>query len=398
MATLAKELAARGIRLHDPYKEHIEKAQEAGVAFEDLEEAEDHHYSDDDQSEKSEATAYTDTEEESKQQVSFATMPSKKASIASPSAMKKAPPRKLATITGAIGAPIANGIAAPIIRGDFLSRDPVTRKRYNNYHIRMLWHSYVTADDIYFEWIDKHTLKVVVYDPAWWADPAYQAAFDPEHGKESNLIESMIDFQEDRMEKVANQDKKRTGNTGYFVFGEAMSIKKEDDTAVFPTAMLHASINGVYIVIKVRVAHDDKPEEERTPRKAKAMAKSVSVGTGKNFANVRQRDDDAMDTGGGEQEEEKQNRPPAKNRKYKSPRSSTQQPLLGPSAPIIPPIVAFPQDNLQIEATGAASASKSVISDGWSVDTPPMDSIEIEKTPQQEEDIIDDNRDLPNGF
>jgi len=261
----------------------------------------------------------------------------------------------------------------------------------------MLWHSYVTSDDIYFEWIDNHTLKVVVYDPNWWADPAYQAAFDADHGKESNLIESMIDFQEDRMEKVTNQDKKRTGNTGYFVFGEAMSIKKEDDTVVIPTPMLHGTINGVYIVVKVRVAHDDKPEEESTPRKAKAMAKAVSVGTGKNFVNVRQRDDDdAMDVGN--EEEEKQNRPPAKRSTYKSPRSSTQQLLLGAPAPYPPPIAAFPQDNLQIEATGAAaSASKSVISDGWSVDTPPMDSIEIEKTPQ-EEDIIDDNRDLPNGF
>jgi hypothetical protein len=28
------------------------------------------------------------------------------------------------------------------------------------------------------------------------------------------------------MEKMANQDKKQTGNTGYFVFGEAMSIKR----------------------------------------------------------------------------------------------------------------------------------------------------------------------------
>jgi hypothetical protein len=138
--------------------------------------------------------------EEPKQQVSFATMPPKKASIASPpsSAMKKkAPTRKLATITGDIGAPIANGIAAPIIKGAFLSRDPITRKRFNNYHIRMLWHSFVTADDILYEWIDNHTLKVVVYDPAWWSNPAYQAAFDTDHGKDSNLIESMIDFQED---------------------------------------------------------------------------------------------------------------------------------------------------------------------------------------------------------
>ena len=329
-------------------------------------------------------------------------MPPKKASIASPTGalrMKKAPPpRKLSAITGALGAPIANGIAAPIVRGAFLSRCKKTRKRFNHYHIRMLWHNYVAADDIMFEWVDKCTLKVVIYDPLWWSDPEYQAAFDPDHGKDSNLIESMIDFQEERKEKVPDKDYKRTGNTGYFVFGEPMSIEDEDDTVVIPQAILHNGINGMYIVVKVRVAPDDKVDEERTPRKAKAGATvAVAVGTGKNFANVRQRNDDAMDVGN--EEEEKQNRPPSKNRKFKSPRSSTQQPLLGPSAPIIPPIVAFPQDNLQIEATGAAaSASKSLVSDGWSVDTPPMDSIEIEKTPQQEEDIIDDNRDLPNGF
>jgi hypothetical protein len=50
------------------------------------------------------------------------------------------------------------------------------------------------TDDIMYEWIDKHTLKVVIYDPLWWLDPEYLAAFDPDHGKDSNLIESMIDF------------------------------------------------------------------------------------------------------------------------------------------------------------------------------------------------------------
>jgi hypothetical protein len=116
MEKLAKELAARGKALKDPYKYHIEKAAEAGVPFEDLEEAEDHS---DNEEYKSEGTAHTDTEE-SKQQVSFATtakVPPKKASFASPSsAMKKSPPpRKLAAITGAIRAPIANGIAALIL-------------------------------------------------------------------------------------------------------------------------------------------------------------------------------------------------------------------------------------------------------------------------------------------
>jgi hypothetical protein len=251
-------------------------------------------------------------------------MPPKKASIASPTGalrMKKAaPPRKLAAITGELGAPIANGIAAPIVRGEFLSRCSKTRKRFNHYHIRMLSHSYVTADDIMFEWVDKHTLKVDIYDPLWWSDPEYQAAFDSDHGKGSNLIESMIDFQEDRKEKVPDKDYKRTANTGYFIFGEPMSIEDEDDTVVIPQPMEHNAINGIYIVIKVRVAPDDKAEEERTPRKAKAGATvAAAVGTGKNFANVRQRDDDAMDTCGGEQEEEKQNRPPAKNRKFKSP-------------------------------------------------------------------------------
>jgi hypothetical protein len=49
MASLAKELAARGKTLIDPYKDHKEKAQAAGVNFEDLKEAEDHDYSDDEE-------------------------------------------------------------------------------------------------------------------------------------------------------------------------------------------------------------------------------------------------------------------------------------------------------------------------------------------------------------
>jgi hypothetical protein len=76
MATLAKELAARGHRLVDPYKEHKAKALELGVHFEDLEEAEDHKYSDGEESEYN-------TEEET------ATMSTKKATASPSSAMKK---------------------------------------------------------------------------------------------------------------------------------------------------------------------------------------------------------------------------------------------------------------------------------------------------------------------
>jgi hypothetical protein len=216
-------------------------------------------------------------------------MSTKKASITSPgSAMKKkTPSRKLPTITGGVGAPIANGVAAPIVKGCFLVRDPKTQKKFNHYHIRMLWHNFVTPGDIFYEWIDDRTLKVVVYDPTWWSDPEYQAAFNPDHGKDSNLIDSMIDFQEDQKEPVPGQDKKRTGNTGYFVFGEAMPIKLEDDTVVMPQSILHNSIDGMYIVIKVRVAHTDLAEEDSTPRKAKKGGSAVAVGTSKNFVNVR---------------------------------------------------------------------------------------------------------------
>jgi hypothetical protein len=284
-------------------------------------------------------------------------MSTKKASIASPgSAMKKkAPPRKLSAITGSVGAPIANGIAAPIVKGCFLVRDPKTRKRFNHYHIRMLWHNFVTTGDIFYEWIDDRTLKVVVYDPTWWSDPEYQAAFDSEHGKDSNLIDSMIDFQEDRKEQVPGQDKKRTGNTGYFVFGEAMSIKEEDDTVVIPQEILHNSINGVYIVIKVRVAHDDLADEESTPRKAKAGGAAVAVGTGKNFVNVRPRDDDDMEEE--EEEEETQNRPA---KRTFTPRLSSQQ----PHAPYPPMhlVTRPPQASLQIAASAAGAGALTTIS------------------------------------
>ena len=99
-------------------------------------------------------------------------------------------------------------------------------------------------------------------------------------------------------------------------------------------------------------------------------------------------------------EEEKQQRPPSKKSTFKSSRSSSQHLLIGPPASYPP---AFPQSNLQLQSS-AASASKSYISDGWSVNsagTLPMNAIEIEKIPQEvstEEEIIDDNRDLPADF
>jgi hypothetical protein len=323
-------------------------------------------------------------------------MSTKKASIASPgSAMKKkAPPRKLPAITGSVGAPIANGIAAPIVKGCFLVRDPKTRKRFNHYHIRMLWHNFVTTGDIFYEWIDDRTLKVVVYDPNWWSDPEYQAAFDSEHGKDSNLIDSMIDFQEDRKEQVPGQDKKRTGNSGYFVFGEAMSIKEEDDTVVIPQAILHNTINGVYIVIKVRVAHDDLAAEESTPRKAKAGGAAVTVGIGKNFVNVRPRDDDDMEEE--EEEMETQNRPAKR----------TFTPRLKPHPPYPPMhLVTLPQANLQVTASAAATAGalttilpsddESIGVDYMGIDLP--DDKEDEED-EKDDDFVDDNRDLPGDF
>ena len=418
MASFAQELAARGIRLEDPYKQHKKKAQDLGVPFEDLEEAEDHQYSDDEEVE----TDIEEEEEEIPKQVSFSPplsarkMPPKKAaSPATSSAMKhKAPRSKHAAVTGLLGAPITNGIAAPIVKGEFMSRCIKTRKRFNHYHIRMLSHNYVTADDILYEWIDKNTLKVVVYDPPWWSDPEYQAAFDAAHGKGSNLIESMIDFQEERKEKVPGQDEKRTGNTGYFTFGEPMSIKEEDDTVVVPQKILHNAIDGMFIAIKVRVAPVDKEEEERTPRKAKSgTAKAATVGTGKNFKNVRQRDDDEdkdddMGVTGGEGEEV---RPPTKQ--YVKPPAPSQ-----PPAPPLP--IPDPQANSQLaanEAKGSVSDSdvSNSNSDGdWSNDSiqvdeqEPVSSLqaaakdwkkeEIDGPPKDGEEEVDDNKDLPEGY
>jgi hypothetical protein len=312
---------------------------------------------------------------------------------------KKAPPRKLSAISGGVGAPIANGIAAPIVKGCFLVRDTKTRKRFNHYHIRMLWHNFVTAGDIFHEWIDDRTLKVVVYDPSWWSDPEYQAAFDSQHGKDSNLIDSMIDFQEDRKEQVPGQDKKRTGNTGYFVFGEAMSIKEEDDTVVIPQSISHNSISGIYIVIKVRVAHDDLADEESTPRKAKAGGAAVAVGTGKNFVNVRQRDDDDMEEEEEEEEEETQNRP--------AKRTFTPRLKQKPHPPYPPMhLVTLPQANLQVTASAAATAGalttilpsddeSTIVVDDMGIDLP---DDEEDEEDEEDDDFVDDNRDLPGDF
>jgi len=322
-------------------------------------------------------------------------MSAKKATASPSSAMKKkAPPRKLSAISGGVGAPIANGIAAPIVKGCFLVRDRKTRKRFNHYHIRMLWHNFIKAEDILYEWIDDRTLKVVVYDPSWWSDPEYQAAFDSQHGKDSNLIDSMIDFQEDRKEQVPGQDKKRTGNTGYFVFGEAMSIKEEDDTVVIPQSISHNGITRIYIVIKVRVAHDDLADEESTPRKAKAGGAAVAVGTGKNFVNVRPRDDDDMEE---EEEEEETQIRPAK--RTFTPRLSSQKPAI----PYPPMHLTLPQANLQVTASAGALTTilpsddeSTIVVDEMGIDLP--DDEEEDEEDEEDDDFVDDNRDLPGDF
>ena len=415
MATLAKELAARGKVLKDPYKDHNEKAQAAGLPFEDLEEAEDHNYSDDEsvsdieESESSEEEPRVSFSPPPRTPTATKMPPKKAASPAISSAMKhKAPRSKHAVITGLLGAPISNGIAAPIIKGEFMSRCIKTRKRFNHYHIRMLSHNYVTADDILYEWIDKNTLKVVVYDPPWWSDPEYQAAFDAVHGKGSNLIESMIDFQEERKEKVPGVDEKRTGNTGYFTFGEPMSIKEEDDTVVVPQKILHNGIDGLFIVIKVRVAPTEK-EEESTPRKAKSgSAKAAAVGTGKNFKNVRQRDDDEdkdedMGVAGGE----------AKKPTKQYTKSAPSQPPVSQPHLHVPD----PQANSQLAAKDVSDEDEDVSnsnSDGdWSNDSiqvdeqEPVSSLQVAAKDWKKEEIdglpdgeeeVDDNKDLPEGY
>jgi hypothetical protein len=45
----SKRISCKRKTLIDPYKDHKEKAQAAGVNFEDLKEAEDHDYSDDEE-------------------------------------------------------------------------------------------------------------------------------------------------------------------------------------------------------------------------------------------------------------------------------------------------------------------------------------------------------------
>ncbi|OEU09825.1 hypothetical protein FRACYDRAFT_248084 [Fragilariopsis cylindrus CCMP1102] len=392
----AKKAAALSSQLHEQGSEIVEPdlppKKRKGASKED--ESESEYESEGQVQEDIEEDYNSEIESETEsiqQEVSFATMPTKKPPIGSPqaSSMKKAPAKKkLDDITGAIGAPIANGIAAPIVQGEFLSRCRRTRKRFNHYHIRILWNNYVAAEDIMFEWKDKHTLKVVIYDPIWWSDPEYQAAFDAEHGKESNLIESMIDFQEERKEKVPGQDAKRTGNSGYFTFGEPMSIKEEDDTSIMPKTITHKGIDGMYIVIKVRVAPDSKAEEESTPRKAKNK-------------------DDDMGVTGGEAEEV---RPPTKQ--YVKPPAPSQ-----PPAPPLP--IPDPQANSQL----AANEAKETVSDSdvsnsnsdgdWSNDSiqvdeqKPVSSLQVAAKDWKKEEIdglpdgeeeVDDNKDLPEGY
>jgi hypothetical protein len=163
------------------------------------------------------------------------------------------------------------------------------------------------------------------------------------------------------------------------------AVKLEDDTDVMPQSILHNSIDGMYIVIKVRVAHTDLAEEDSTPRKAKMGGSAVAVGTGKNFVNVRPRDDDDMEEE--EEEEETQNR--SAKRTFTPRLSDASYPPMH--------LVTLPQANLQITASAdATGALKTTPADESSVNTVRMDEM-IEDIPQ-DDDFVDDNRDLPCDF
>jgi hypothetical protein len=135
-------------------------------------------------------------------------------------------------------------------------------------------------------------------------------------------------------------------------------------------------------------------DEESTPRKAKAGGAAVAVGTGKNFVNVRPRDDDDM-----EEEEEEEEEVEEETHTQPAKRTYTPQLSSKPHAAYPPMhLVTLPQASLQISASAAGAGALTTIStdDGSTIVVDEM-GIDLPDD-EDDEDFLDDNRDLPGDF
>ena len=137
-------------------------------------------------------------------------------------------------------------------------------------------------------------MEVIIYDPVFWSNPEYQASFDNKHDGDSQLIGSMIQSQEDQKEPFkGDKTNMVTANKGIFVFEEDMSLL-DGDTILSVETINHVIGNTPVVAkyLKIKCKADPKIEDvQDTYTAAVSGMGAVNIGTGKQFVNVRSRED-----------------------------------------------------------------------------------------------------------
>lgn len=169
MATLAKDLHNRGIRLVDPHEEHNERVasiKNQAVASAVVREAEQ---------------TGSESEAESEEENESITMPSTPTSILKSS--KKSPSADLAkqlntlSINGPIQT-INGGMNDPMLSGRWEKWDH-DRKIMNGFCLmRMMLRGGIKQDDFQFVWKDKRTFVIRLKWPAFFQNPTWMASLD----------------------------------------------------------------------------------------------------------------------------------------------------------------------------------------------------------------------------
>ena len=212
MAELAKSLSEKGI--------HLEKPNIFGkVAEEEIEEGSD--------IEEEEEPEELDNNKD-KEVLEEETMPSKKTPTkkkATSSQMKiQQVPEKVSHEEEAPTLPY------PMVWGSFKTFNYTLRKRYTSIVFRVLVHSFMSTNDIAFEWVNPRKLKIEVAWPEWWVNPEQQAEFDvdevtgrPSYGIDHQLIGEIMENNE-----AKKGEDGRVVDVGFFTFDQDMSTNPED--------------------------------------------------------------------------------------------------------------------------------------------------------------------------
>jgi len=285
---IAKELVDEGIEIEEPdLPENSASTQKEEV---DEEQKGDDSDSYEDESDEEEVTDEDSTPEPSafpNPNLTPIRSPTKMSGKQS-SAKKKRPSVKHPKSTERL---CVNGIPSPLCMGSFTKIHRTTRRLQAFYQIRILYHNFLDKNRIWHKWQPGgRQLEVIIYDPPFWSNPEYQAAFDHDHDGESQLIASMIENQEERKEPFKGDPNNMvTANKGIFVFDEDMS-SEDGDTILSVEEINHTAFKAKYLKIKCKA--DPKIENvQDTYSEAVSGMGAVNIGTGKQFVNVRSRED-----------------------------------------------------------------------------------------------------------